>query len=177
MLQRVIKRGPFPLNKYGHPVVTFMGRHLTGVEEVACLASDQLEVEGDAEYLFTRSGEYDRAHRIEERLYRVALMPSSALGQGVLCTTDNVRACATSFGYGKPFAGMMPRICELVSDEQMVALKTYFLAIIHDPIGDAIGHPSVFQLRRGYTRQVLEASWETPMKQWYGAVTFAYPMR
>jgi hypothetical protein len=168
---------PFQKNQNGHYVVILTGASRPGTEEVSYLESRGF-VPGDyAKPVLGSTGpdSYDAKHRLAEgQIYQVALVPGRDLTV-FKRTTQNLQAYGTSFGYGKCLAGMMPRIRETVSDEQMEEMEFWYLAGLHDSI-QAGGGPHVLDSRRFDGGRYLGARWVVPGNAWDDLGAFVFPV-
>ncbi len=82
--------------------------------------------------------------------------------------TANIQKYARSFGYEVPFAGVIPRIREAVSDKQMEQMNIWYIACLHMPIKDADGDPHVLGAYRDDDGRWLYTDWDYPDHQWNG---------
>lgn len=148
----------FERNEHGHIVLTITGLALTGAEEIERhLASPDGKMTGLAKscLLSQNDEDYDRNHRlIEGQTYKVALMPTSVIGIVRELTAEALREHgASNFGYDKGLAGLIPRIREEVSNQEMEDMGFRYIAGLHDLIMGEVGGPSVLCLgRSGYER-------------------------
>lgn len=162
---------PFPKNEYGHYALTIVGRNLTGKQEV----EQGFRVSNYTKRALTSTNDdgYDANHRLEDSVeYHVVLIPGLEITENR--TTANIRKYACGFGYEIPRAGVMPRICEMVSDRQMEQMKIWYIAILHEPIKDADGDPCVLRTYRRDDGRWLHARWGPPDRLWGGAGAFAF---
>ena len=112
------------------------------------------------------------------KTYKIALIPHSVIERDRDRTTINLRKKGVEqFGYGKPLAGIIPRIREAVSDEEMAKMGFWYIVALHDPIKDAGGAPGVLFAHRFGVGRWLRAYWDGPDAQWYavGASAFVVP--
>lgn len=134
----------FERNRHGHIILTITGLDLTGAEEVERLKSAGYRVTGDAERCFTSLQghhmiplvpSYDARHRlVAGQRYEIALVPGLEIAEESKRTTENLRALHERYAYTKPLAGIIPRVRELVSNEQMEQMGFWCIAALHDPI-------------------------------------------
>ncbi|MBX4206523.1 hypothetical protein KW784_01930 [Candidatus Parcubacteria bacterium] len=170
----------FERNEHGHVVLTFAGLDLAGAAEVDRLQKAGFRVSDWAKscLLSTKKDGYDKHHRLESgREYKVALMPGKEIGSDRERTTANLRKRGMEhYGYGKPFAGLVPRIRETLSDKQMEELGIWYAAALHDPISDSDGDPGVLRADRGGDGSWVGAGWGGPGNQWGDDGAFAFPL-
>ncbi len=168
----------FPKNEHGHYIIEVTGRNLTGEAEIDLLTAAGFRIGDYAKSMLTSTNpdSYDANHRLEEgKIYQVALVPGREVKENR--TTANSLAYGQSFGYGKPLAGIMPRIRESVTDKQMEQMGIWYIAGLHDPIKDSGGSPGVLGSRRGDGGQWLDSYWGDPDFKWNddGAFAFVVP--
>jgi hypothetical protein len=165
----------FTKNQHGHYVVTVTGLDLTGAEESSRLESKGFRIGTYARQILTstKSDSYDRNHRLEAgRKYQVVLVPGREV-RGKRTTAD-LQAYAKKFGYAVPKAGIIPRVREGISDEQMKEMDIWYIAGLHDPIKDSGGFPSVLDLHRYADGSWLRARWGNPANEWGDGGAFAF---
>lgn len=150
----VQRKNPFSFerNKHSHIVVTVMGLDITGAQEIALLEAARYRLSDPAKscLLSTKADSYDGNHRlVAGREYKVALMPGREIEKDSDRTTENLRKRGMDlYGYGKPLAGIVPRIREAVSDKQLEEMGVWYVAALHDPIKDSGGAPLVLVAHR-----------------------------
>jgi hypothetical protein len=170
---------PFQKNQNGHYVLTLTGASRLGTEEISYLEGLGFVPSDYAKRVLGSTGpdSYDAKHRLAEgQIYQVALVPGRDYKAfGKRRTTKNLQAYGQSFGYGKALAGMIPRVRETVSDEQMEEMGFWYLAGLHDPI-EADGHPLVLYSDRIGSRRFLFTSWVRPDRGWDGGGAFVFPV-
>ncbi|MBU6388718.1 hypothetical protein KGQ72_02515 [Patescibacteria group bacterium] len=167
----------FERNEHGHMVFTITGLHLTGAEEIERLQSADYRVGDYARQMLTseRDDGYDAKHHlVAGQKYRIVLLPGKHIARDSNRTTSNLRAEAEKFGYGKPLAGIVPRIRETVSDRQIEEMGFGYIAALHEPITVAVGNPSVLDASRSGGGRWLSSGWGRPVLQWYGFGAFAF---
>lgn len=168
----------FERNEYGHVVLTFTGLDLTGAAEVERLHNGGNLMSDYAKscFLSTKKDSYDKRHRlVAGQTYRVALMPGREIERGSDRTTEALRRRGMErYGYGKPLAGLVPRIREVLSDERMKELDIWYVAALHEPITDSDGYPGVLYSYRDDGGGWVFAGWGRPVDQWYGFGSFAF---
>lgn len=170
---------PFPKNANGHFVVTLTGASRLGMEDSSYLEGLGFVLSDDAKLVLGSTGpdSYDVKHRLAEgQICQVALVPGrdyKALGKR--CATQDLQAYGQSFGYGKALAGMMPRVREVVSDEQMEEMGFYYLAGLHDAI-KVRGDLRVLDSRRHGNGRCLSTLWVSPNFEWFDVGAFVFPI-
>ena len=167
----------FERNTNGHIIISFAGFDLTGVEEIARLEAAGYRVGDYAKSCFksTASDSYDANHRlVVGQLYKVALVPGKEIARNSDRTTTNLRKLGEKYGYGKPLAGLIPRIRETVSDKQMEEMEIWYIASLHDPIKDSDGDPDVLHALRGADGLWVSTFWGSPDFQWSDSGAFAF---
>jgi hypothetical protein len=104
-------------------------------------------------------------------------MPGKEIEDGGQRTTQNLRDRGMNhYAYGKPLAGLMPRIREVLTDKQMEELGIAYVACLHDPIKNSDGYPDVLStLRYGHGRH-LGAYYVHPTYRWRDGGSFAFPV-
>lgn len=178
----VQRKNPFSFerNKYGHIVVPIIGLDLFGALEIARLeaAGYRLSEWAKSCFLSTKANSYDANHRlVAGREYRIALMPGKEIEKNSDRTTENLRKRGMEhYGYGKPLAGIVPRIREVVSDKQLEEMGVWYAAALHDSIKDSVGAPSVLAARRYVGGPWVGTCWGSPGRQWCGSGVFAFPV-
>ena len=183
IMQAILEhRNPFAFerNEHGHVVLTFVGLDLLGSAEVERLKAANYRVGEYAESCFvsTRDDSYDLHHRlVAGRVYKVALMPGKEIERESDRTTVNLRERGMKhYGYGKPLAGLIPRVREVLSDKQMEELGIWYAAALHDPITDSGGSPYVLGARRHDVGPWVSTCWDGPGRQWDGYGAFVFPL-
>ncbi len=159
----------FVKNEHGHYRLEFEGFDLTGEQEIERLAAAGYNIGDWARSCLTsaKPDGYDAVHRlIAGQRYKVALMPHTVIKRDSDRTTANLRKKASEFGYQQPLAGIVPRICETVSDEEMGQMGFIYIVALHAPITDSGGNPYVLLARRGGRGRWLGASWGRPDDYW-----------
>lgn len=176
------RRNPFAFerNEHGHVVLTFTGLDLAGAAEIERLEGMHYRVGNYAKscFLSAREDSYDKHHRlVAGRLYKVALMLGKEIEQDSDRTTANLRDRGMKhYGYGKPLAGLIPRVREVLSDNQMEELDVWYAAAPHDPIAGSGGSPGVLGADRGGDGRWVGASWGVPSDRWDGSGAFVFPV-
>jgi len=171
----------FERNEHGHVVLSVTGLDLAGEQEVERLEAARFRVSGWAKSCLTSTKKdgYDKNHRlVAGQEYKIALMPTKEIERNSDRTTDALRTRGIErYGYEKPLAGIVPRIRESVSDEQMKEMGFWFIAALHEPIKDSDGDPLVLNARRDGDGLWLFAFWDHPDRHWdgYGAFAFLVP--
>lgn len=177
------KRNPFAFerNEHGHVVLTFTGLDLVGAAEIERLEAAGYRVGrpyAESCFLSTRDDSYDLHHRlVAGRIYQVALMPGVEIERDSDRTTEALRRRGMKhYGYGKPVGGLIPRVRENLSDEQMKELGVRYAAALHDPIAGSGGDPGVLGAGRGGGGRWVDACWDGPGRQWRGGGVFVFPV-
>ena len=183
IMQAILEhRNPFAFerNEHGHVVLTFVGLDLTGAEEVERLKVTGYRVGEHAEscLVSTRDDSYDLHHRLKAgRIYKVALMPGKEIERDSDRTTANLRERGMKhYGYGKPLAGLIPRVREVLSDKQMEELGILYASALHDPITDSDGDPRVLGADRNDGGRWVDAGWGDPDARWGDDGAFVFPL-
>jgi hypothetical protein len=183
-LNKILRRedvvwGPqFERNGHGHIVLTLNCLNLTGEQEIARLLAAGNRVSDYAKscFLNAKKDGYDAVHRLEgER--KIVLMPHAVIKRDSDRTTENLRKKGLEFGYQKPFAGIVPRIREAVTDEAMEKMGFWYIVALHDPITVSDGNPDVLYADRRDDGRWVDASWGDPDRRWNagGASAFLLP--
>ena len=183
LLRGDLKLAPvaFERNEHGHIVLTVDGLDLSGEQEVERLIAAGCRVSDWAKscLLSTNKDSYDKNHLlVAGQRYKVALMPTREIERDSDRTTDALRKRGLErYGYEKPLAGIVPRIRESVSDEQMEKMGLWYIAAPHDSIRDSDGDPNVLHAHRIDDGPWLRAPWDHPDYRWddYGAFAFLVP--
>ena len=168
----------FELNEHGHIVLTITGLDLTGEEEFKRITAAGFRVSRWSHSCLTSTNAdgYDKNHRlVPGHVYKVALMPTSEIERDTDRTTENLRNRGINkYGYGKPLAGIMPRVRESVSDKQMEEMGFWYIAAPHNFIKDSDGGPRVLCAFRTGDGQWLNARWDLPDFRWRDSGAFAF---
>lgn len=165
----------FERNEHGHVLVPIIGLDLTGEQEVERLEAAEFRIGNWAKLCLTskKKDGYDKRHRLEDgRAYTLALVPTKDV-PGNRTTTEG-RQYGESFGYKQPLAGVIPRIREVVSDEEMEAIGFSHITALHEPIIDSDGDPNVLSAYRSNGGRLVVADWGDPGYQWDGDGAFAF---
>lgn len=173
-------KNPFALerNEHGHVIITVTDLDLTGEQEIERLTAAGYRLSDWAKscLLSRKADGYDRNHRLENgRAYKIALMPGKEIECDAERTTENLRKRGIEkYGYKKSFAGIAPRIREVVSDKQLEEMGIWYVAALHDPIKDSDGYPYVLYAGRSVDGRWLDAYWGDPQYRWSGHGAFAF---
>jgi hypothetical protein len=176
---RALMRGELKIvpvcNEHGHIVLTVVGLDLTGEREIQRLTAAGFRLTDWAKSRL-QSTKYDKEHRLADGVrYKIALMPTREITRDSDRTTDALRNRGIElYGYGKPLAGITPRIRESVSDKQMEKMGFSYIAVPHDPIKDSDGTPGVLNADRYDVGRGLGAFWDCPDFRWYDDGAFAF---
>jgi len=159
-------------NEHGHIVLTFDGLDLTGAQEIERLTAAGFRVSDWTKSCLTNG--YDKNHRlVAGQRYKVVLMPTREIERDSDRTTDALRKRGVEkYGYEKPLAGIVPRIRESVSDEQMEKMGFWYIAAPHDTIN--IGSPGVLSAGRYGGCRWLGAGRARPGCPWFDPGAFAF---
>lgn len=168
----------FERNNHDHIVITFDGIDLTGAQEIQRLTAAGFRVSICAEsYLTSMNADgYDKSHRlVAGQRYKVALMPTREIWRDSDRTTDALRKRGFErYGYKKPLAGIVPRIRESVSNQNMEDMEFWYIAAPHDTIEDSYSDPDVLQVNRFDSGLWLGAACGHPKSHWSGVGAFAF---
>ncbi len=179
------KQLPFPKNRHGHYVLTITGLDLTGEQEIARVNGDLDDYERRL-LMNTGASSYDNNHRLEDgKEYNIVLVLNNEITTSIQrpvhssnfpVKTEDVQKYARGFGYKVPLAGVMPRISEMVSDEQMKKMEIFYFVCFHDPIEDCLGNMNNLMMRLFFKR-LLSYRNINPNDPWddYGAFVFFDP--
>lgn len=131
-----LQKSVFKRNRYGHFVLEFEGLDLTGEQEINRLTARKFRVSDEAKSCFmsTKKDGYDKNHRLVVARYKVALVPMKEImdkyGSKFMCTTHGLDDLGVyKYRYEKPLAGVVPRICELVSGNQIEEMGSSILLL------------------------------------------------
>lgn len=92
--------------------------------------------------------------------YKIALMPTREIVCNDRRTIRALRCRGIEmYGYEKTLAGVIPRICELVSDKQMQRMEFSYIAAPHDPLRDFRGTPRMLVAAHRGGERLLSAYW------------------
>ena len=135
-------------NQHGHILLSITGIDLLGAAEIERLEASMYVLCNPCKWslLSTGADSYDKNHRlVDGEVYQIALMPSEEIPCESDRTTENLRKRGMEhYGYGKPLAGIMPRVRELLSDDQITDMCAYAIIALHDPIsGMGLDDPRV----------------------------------
>ena len=169
----------FERNEHGHVIITITGLDLTGADEIKRLEDAGYCVGDCAKSCFksTETNDYDRNHRlVAGKVHKIALVPGKEIARDSDRTTAALRKLGKKYGYGKPLAGHIPRICESVSYEQMEDMNIRYIASLHEPIKDSCGNPRVLNARRLDGGRWVNAHWDNPYNIWFDFGAFAFPV-
>ncbi len=166
-------------NEHGHVIITITGLDLTGAQEIERLEAAGYRMSDCAKSCLESANDdgYDKNHRlVAGRVCKIALVPSKAIARDSDRTTTALRKLGEEYGYGKPLAGHIPRICESVSYEQMEDMNIRYIASLHEPIKDSCGNPRVLNARRLDDGRWVNAHWDNPYNMWFDFGAFAFPV-
>jgi len=166
----------FERNEHGHIVFTIIGLDLTGAQEIERLRAAYRIGDFAKQLLVSAKPDgYDAKHRlIAGQTYKIVLLPGKYIVSDSDRTTKNLCAAAEKLGYGRPLAGIVPRIRETVSDKQMEEMGFWYIAGLHEPITGAGGSSDVLDASRGGGGRWLGSYWGSPGARWSGDGAFAF---
>lgn len=173
------RRSPFAFerNENGHIVFTIIGLDITGAEEIKRIEAAGYRISNWAKSCLTstKADGYDKNHRlVAEKEYKIVLIPGKEIEKDSDRTTKDLQKLAEKYGYGKPLAGIVPRVRESISDKQMEEMGIWYIAALHDPITDSDGSPSVLGSDRRDDGRWLDGCWDNPDSEWDGDGAFAF---
>jgi len=164
-------------NEHGHIIMSITGLALTGEQEIERLQAAGLPIGTSRPTLTSKNNKgYDKCHRLDNgRAYQVVIVPGKEVKNNQ--TIAEVEKYVAGFGYQKPLAGVVPRICEAVSSGMMEQMGFWYIAALHDPIIDSEGNPNVLYMHRCDDGQWVRAYYASPGVQWddSGAFVFLAP--
>jgi hypothetical protein len=169
----------FERNEHDHVIITITGLDLTGADEIKRLEEANFRVGDYAKSCFksTKADGYDKNHRlVAGQPYKIALISGKEIERDSDRLTANLQKLGEKYGYGKPLAGHIPRIREVVSDKMMEEMGIWYIASLHDPIKDSDGHPGVLDAGRDGGGPWVDACWDYPGSRWGGGGAFAFPV-
>lgn len=170
----------FRRNEHGHVVLTITGNDMTGAKELEAL---KLKIPLDQIYgnmlcclASNKEDSYDSKHRLDcGSKYNIVLIPGEQVGDGNHRSSEKVCDYAREFGYKIPLAGIIPRIRELVTDDQMKDMGFFYIAGLHQPITNAERLPCVLRaIRNCRNHQWLEFRIDRACDRWVGLGAFAF---
>jgi hypothetical protein len=167
-------------NINGHSVLTIEGLDLTGREEVERLKSAGYRLTDFAEAcLKSQSNEgYTKSHRlVAGRQYEIAVVPGNEIADVINRRTNNLCKLAEKFGYKRPLGGVIPRIREVVSDEQMEKMGIWYIAALHEPMrvpGNVNAFGRVLRSRRFDGGRLVDAPRDYCDPSWEDGGAFAF---
>lgn len=88
--------------------------------------------------------------------------------------TKNIRAEAERRNFTKPNAEVACLIREKFSDEEIEAMGLWWIVVMHEPIKDSDGGPSLLDARRHDGGRWLDAAYGRPGDGWYSGDGFAF---
>jgi len=176
--ESVVRTAPkFEQNRHGHIVFTLEGLSLYGDQEIERLTTAQFLISPGAKscLLSTAEDSYNQKHRLQNKQYQVALMPTREI-KSCERTIDGMHRRSTQlYGYKKPLAGVVPRIREAMSNAQMTEMGFSFIAAPHDLIIDLWGNPCVLGIWGGKGRGQCLNIFATDLDEpWKNDGAFAY---
>ncbi len=141
--------------EHGHEIIEIIGHGFSGAEEIKYLEAKGCEMNWildshveqllDEKKYWGSPEEYNKKHRLTEgKKYKIVLVLGSEIENNSDRSTENIQELAKKCGYGKPLAGVIPRICEMMLEkwmcELMKELKISSVIAFHDPIKDIYYH-------------------------------------
>ena len=88
--------------------------------------------------------------------------------------TENIRAAATRSGFVPPSAEAACLIREMFTDKEIEAMGLWWIVIMHEPINDSDGVPSLLGAGRGGVGRGLDARFGDPGRRWGCGGGFAF---
>ncbi|PIQ91413.1 MAG: hypothetical protein COV70_03835 [Parcubacteria group bacterium CG11_big_fil_rev_8_21_14_0_20_39_22] len=168
----------FERNEHGHIVLTIIGTDHSGAQEIERLTTTRFYISDWAKSCLLSKGDdgYDKKHRlVAGQRYKVALMPTKEIEDDSDRTTEALRKRGIKkYGYGKPLAGIVPRIREVVSNQLMEKMGFRYIAAPHDIITDSGGLPGVIGAYLGDDGSLLFAYCDHPGSRWNVGGAFAF---
>ena len=156
-------------NEYGHTVFTITGSDFFGYEEIKELNSAGYRVGYYAKQVLSSIGPngYNARHRLTAgQKYMIVIMPASCIADNAKRTTENLCAEAEKFNYGRPLAGFIPRVREIVSDRWMEEKEFWCIAALHEPLAGDRGDLFVLGVRRNAGGYLVAACDDNPGRRW-----------
>jgi len=179
MLSTPTVSASFVPNRYGHAIFKINGSGLTGAEEINLFFSEGYFLNSHAVEIFKSSGSngYNARHRlIAGQEYGIVLMPGDVIVEKSERTTENLRNVGMRhYGYGEPFAGMIPPIRRKISNEQMKEMNIWAITVLHCSIADHLGDSFMLRISRGGSGQFVVGYYDTLGNLWSGDDMFAFP--
>lgn len=167
----------FERNEHDHIVFTVTGLDFTVEQEIKRLAAAGFRMVNLACLRSKKKDGYDKKHRlVANQIYKIALIPAREIKSDADRTIDALLTCGIEkYGYKKPLAGIVPRIRETVSDEQMEKMGFWYIIAPHDTIiEDSGGSPVVLSACRYGDGRWLCASLVPPGYLWDDGGAFAF---
>lgn len=186
-------------NQNGHYCLSFEGSARVGRDEITYLQLGGVNVGIHAQELL-RHPDYDEHHRlVSNQVYNVVLIPGwgvpvvqrseediaahrARVGpHGAVYTKTrgaaDIQEFARLLGYGPPLAGMVPRIREVVSDEDMEAMGFWYIMALHQPIPDVDGQPRFLHSIWHHSARTVGTCVDSPfiLLGQHGAIAFSLP--
>jgi len=168
--RKLLGLGPiFSTDKRGRFLITVTGLGLTGEEWLARLDAAGFKPTKWARDILTRP-DYNEKHRLEPgKQYTVALMfGKKEFSTDAERTTANLRARGErDYGKSDDLRGELDLLIrEAISDEQLERWEIYYIAVLHEPIVDSDGSPSILALDRDGGGRQVDAFWDFPGSYW-----------
>jgi hypothetical protein len=161
-------------NQHGHLTFEVTGLALTREEEKKRMSNQGIRFGHWALDAMVSSSAYDDEHQlVTGQVYRGVLIFGSEIGSLINITT--VESYIQPFGYTKPLAGLMPRLCEEVSIEQMrEEWHVWGITGLHRPLLDSRNCPQVLNvsLPDGFDTKWLSSDYVPVTRQWSARTAF-----
>lgn len=163
-------------NENGHIVITINGLNLTGSEEIARLEEGGHHLSDWVKSAFwsTGAGSYDSDHRLLEKTYRLALVSGYEIEKDSERTNENMWKLGIGYGYKRPPAGVIPRLRETVSDEEMLSMGFEYIIPAHPRLIDSQGGPIFVSIVSYFGGNVVFGNWGMPHVHWWGQGAWAF---
>lgn len=159
-------------------MLTITGLALTGEQEIRRLSNAGIRVSEYAKFCLRslQDDGYDRNHRlVAGQEYNIVLMPTKEIKLDDDRTTDALRACGIrKYGYAEPFAGIIPRVREIVSDEQMEEMGFRHIVAPHKPITGPDVSDSLLGMHRNGDGRWLGVRCGCSSVRWSDTEAFAF---
>lgn len=148
---------------------------VTGEEWIARLKAKGINVSPYAESVL-RSDDFESTNGVT---YDVAVLPGTLWSSDNVRTTKNIRAEAKKRKFTKLPAEVACLIRESFTDEELAAMGLWWIVVMHAPIDDSDGPPSLLGVYRNGGGRRLSACYDRPGHTWSrdGGFAFAVPAK